>query len=686
MARRADVVVCGALLAATLIVYLRTLCPTIFADDCGEIATAVTTGGVMHPPGYPLYTLLGGWLVHAVPFGEPAWRLGLLSCLAASFCAPLVYCLARRFGAGRWWAATSALCLGFSVCLWQQATKVETYSLNACLVALVFTGAARALESGRMRDLALAAAVCGLALTNHLTSSCALAGDAYLLAITLRKQERPVAAGATAALCAAFPLGLYSLLWVHAARHPGGQVWGDPDSWRRLYLHVSGARYHAYLHGQSAGALARRDFLGVPALLWRNIGPLLIGVVPGFARALRSTRAGSRPLALGMLIALAAYAVETSVYGILNIFEYYTVPLMLVCIASGAGCEAIVAGIAQRISAARSSINATNWRGLAAALSCAAALIIAPPAHWGACDRSRATFIRDLALNTLRTMPPNAVLITVGDNRVFPLWYAQDVLGVRRDVAVIPRNIFSDLHTDDGRGEMAWATRKLAAQNPGLVDARAILARSAASAAYAGSQQAVWEIGVRALESGRPLLMTDLLASDLQFDRRGYPLLRGIQPNMSVVPAGLADQVVPVGQYPSVAALARANVALEAKMRIDSASDTLMQDEPDGNFTNGVYSTMLLRTGQMMAQVGNLSGALPRLRAAAELAPSASTYDALGTACARAGMASEAVAYCRQAADSEPGNMDYARHLDAARQLVARVPSAGFIAQGRIVR
>ena len=666
---------------------MRTLCPTIFADDCGEIATAVTTGGVMHPPGYPLYTLLGGWLVQAIPFGEPAWRLGLLSSLAASFCAPLTYCLARRFGAGCCWAATSAVCFGFSVCLWQQATKVETYSLNACLIALVFTCGARAYESGRLRDIALAAGVCGLALTNHLTSTCALAGAAYLLAITLRKQERPFMAALIAIACGAVPLSLYSLLWLHAAQHPGGQIWGDPDSWRRLYLHVSGARYHAYLHGQSAGAMARRDFLGVPALLWRNIGPLLIGVVPGFARALRSPRAATQPLAIALLIALAAYAVETSIYGILNIFEYYTVPLMLICIASGAGWEAIVAGVARRASADRAIGNGQeNWRGLAAALGCAAALIIAPLAHWSACDRSRATFIRDLALNTLRTMPPHAALITVGDNRVFPLWYAQDVLGVRRDVAVVPRNLFGDFHTADGRDEMGWAVSKLAAQNPGLVDARQILARSKASAVYANSEQAIWEIGVRALEKGRPLLITDLLASDLYFDPRGYPLLRGIQPDMSVVPAGLADQVVPVGQYPAVALLARENVVVEAKMRIDSAPDVLMADEPDGNITNHIYSMMLQRTGQMMTQVGDISGALPRLRAAAELEPSASTYDALGTACARAGLKSEAVAYCRQAADTEPRNSDYARHLDAALQLVTHAPSASLIEQGGVIR
>ena len=63
--------------------------------------------------------------------------------------------------------------------------------------------------------------------------------------------------------------------------------------------------------------------------------------------------------------------------------------------------------------------------------------------NWDDHDRSKRETAHAMAIQYLESCGPNAIIFTIGDNDTFPLWYAQEIEGVRRDVRVVCTSLFN---------------------------------------------------------------------------------------------------------------------------------------------------------------------------------------------------------------------------------------------------
>ncbi len=82
-------------------------------------------------------------------------------------------------------------------------------------------------------------------------------------------------------------------------------------------------------------------------------------------------------------------------------------------------------------------MNQTTGAITATAVCLFAVPVIMGKEGWNDHDRSQRTIARDFAANYLNSCAPNAILFTNGDNDTFPLWYVQEVEGIRTDVRVV---------------------------------------------------------------------------------------------------------------------------------------------------------------------------------------------------------------------------------------------------------
>jgi hypothetical protein len=105
----------------------------------------------------------------------------------------------------------------------------------------------------------------------------------------------------------------------------------------------------------------------------------------------------------------------------------------------------------EKVPVGSDTIDLPGRRGWVLSMPVLAIALVPLFGNWHSASRAGQTDTADFAADLLNSVEPYGILITSGDNDTFPLWYAQEVEGIRRDVIVA---CLSLLNTD-------WYTRQM---------------------------------------------------------------------------------------------------------------------------------------------------------------------------------------------------------------------------------
>ena len=417
--------------AVLLIVYTLTLAPSLtwahYGADGGDLVTAVVRGRIPHPPGSPTYLLLGA-LFNRLPWRDPAWRLNLMSAVLAAAAAGLTAVTVQsvihslhpspstRYSPSS--ITCSSICAGLSLGLtplfWSQAIIAEVYApaaFFAALVAFLVLGGRPAWMLGLVWGVGMGVHPTLLFLAPMVAWGC------------WRKDGDRFRALVQAGLLAVLGWGsMYGPVLL--ARSAVPSPWGDVRTLDGWWAMVSGRLYHGYLFGLPRDAWPQRllAWLGLLARQFTPPGAILAGL--GWLHLWRERR----PLAGVSALVVGAFSLYAVGYDAADSLVYLVLALPLAAVWLGAGLAQAAAWIESRLPRGA-------WLALMLPLLQAALF-------WGQMDLSGDHTAMEWAERVLEDAPSQAVVLTDRDAHTFTLWYAQDVLGKRPDVAVLDRDLW----------------------------------------------------------------------------------------------------------------------------------------------------------------------------------------------------------------------------------------------------
>ena len=415
-------------------VYYRTLAPGLTwaydGADGGDLLTAIATGGVPHPGGYPTYILFASVFVK-LPFGSLAFCMNVFSSICMILAVVALYKLTLSLTEDRFVASITALGFGTFQLVWSQALITEVYALQALLSLLVLLFFVSK-NSVPFRNFTGGLAM-GLALGNHLTAI-------FLLPFMFfDNSENMIAKPVSSTLkikgyvrillkrLLGLCVGLSVFVTIPLrARTQAPVNWGNAIDWNGFWWLVSGAMYRGRLSNFSPEYLftALRAWSG---FLLNQLG--FIGLLIGLLVLIVFFKPTSLYLMTGWLF--LSYSVFAILYYSPDSYVYLIPVLMAFAIWIGLGIGSVIEKLPP---------NPVWLKPILMSISIAIiglqAIQMIPKM-----DMSNDHTAEQYAQTVLENLPMNAIVMTKGDEALFALWYFHYVKGQRPDVAVVSNEL-----------------------------------------------------------------------------------------------------------------------------------------------------------------------------------------------------------------------------------------------------
>ncbi len=497
----------------TFLLYLFTLSPETAMWDTSEYIAAAYTLGLPHPPGNPFFVLIGRVFTILPIAPTIAMRVNLLAALSSSISAGMWFLVTERVLVGwlehRWQrivGGSLAVLIGATAfTVWSNSVvneKVYTVSLAFLAICswLIVRWCDEPDSPKADKILILVAYLAGLGYANHMAGLLVL--PAAGIAVLLRKPATILKWKLILVSIFALVLGGSSFATqpIRAAFNPPINE-GEPTACRQgleVSCTFSKGTYDAFMYNFNRGQYGKPDVTERMAPFQAQIGMwwlyfkwqwlrdhkqenpglqgglaaifLLLGLLGGWVHYRRDPRSFAffGPLMLTLTLGLIYYlnfkygASQDPALGRMVEREvrdrdyFYLWSFSAWSVWAALGLVYVWESIAvlfgrKRVTVGKDSYDLPTRRAWLMAAPILLIAFIPMAGNWNASSRRGQTDTADFAIDMLNSVEPYGVLVTVGDNDTFPLWYAQEVLGVRKDVTIANTSL---LNTE-------WYTRQL---------------------------------------------------------------------------------------------------------------------------------------------------------------------------------------------------------------------------------